>query len=289
MFMSSKLTKFALSDNKSEFPIFIKNKHGFTLIELLVVVAIIAVLVAILLPALSTAREQARKITCASNLRQLGISTVMYIDMSDGFMPIFIEWRDEGYHWARTDPFWGATPGQPEVTDWDDSFGTPLSALMKTRCLNDISYFIQACPTSSDKVLLSYAYNYLNLGSAASLPGESTRKYGKEWIRASEVTQPDATGMYCDNKAEGSGTYPRKGDYGLTYWEPMFWPDYVDTGEPDPYGWTKMQVVGHDAGRKINVTFVDGHTETLPVGQCHGKFHHDFDVYIWKRDKDWSQ
>ncbi len=274
--------------NKSRLPICLRKRNSFTLIELLVVVAIIAVLVAILLPALSSAREQARKIACSSNLRQLGIATVMYIDVSGGFMPIFIEWRDEGYHWARTDPFWGATSGQPVVTDWDDSFGTPMSALMKTKCLNDISYFIQACPTSSSKVLLSYAYNYLNLGSAVPLPGEPTRKYGKEWIRVSEVTQPAVTGMYCDNKAGGTGTYPRKGDYGLTYWEPAFWPDY-NSDEPDPYGWTNMQVVGHNNGREINVTFVDGHVETLPVGECHGKFHHDFNVYIWKRDKDWVQ
>ena len=269
------------------------NKYGrcFTLIELLVVVAIIAVLVAILLPALQTAREQARKITCASNLRQLGIATLMYIDVSGGFLPIFIEWRDEGYHWARTDPFWGATSGQEEVTDWDDSFGTPMSALMKTKCLNDISYFVQACPTSSSKVLLSYSYNFANLGSAFAAPPEQTRKHGKEWIRVSEVTQPDVTGIYCDNKTGDNPTepYPRKGDYGLVYWEPMFWPDYdKSSGEPDPYGWTKMQVIGHDNGRTVNITFVDGHVESVPVAKCHGKFHHDFNVYIWKRDKDVS-
>lgn len=64
-----------------------KKKKGFTLIELLVVVAIIAMLIALLLPTIARAREQVRRSTCSSNLKQIGTAMVQYADSHREIFP----------------------------------------------------------------------------------------------------------------------------------------------------------------------------------------------------------
>src|SRR5438034_806664 len=63
------------------------RRRGFTLIELLVVIAIIAILAAILFPVFARAREAARKTNCLSNLKNIGLASLMYVQDYDEQFP----------------------------------------------------------------------------------------------------------------------------------------------------------------------------------------------------------
>lgn len=142
-----------------------RHCKAFTLIELLVVISIIALLIAILLPALSAARESARRIQCASNLKQLGISNAVYTDLNQGWIvPAFyagssgfVPWMDSildsdapinglipsttmGYDVLQCPSTPGFGPGAPAAQWWEPDFGFRYSSYA-------INYYLTGNPT----------------------------------------------------------------------------------------------------------------------------------------------
>ena len=117
-----------------------QHKKGFTLIELLVVIAIIAILAAILFPVFARAREQARKTSCLSNLKQLGLGFAMYTQDYDERMPGI--WSGE----------WDLNSANPKQTNWAPA----IFPYTKNKQ-------IYVCPSDSSKHGSSYlGNNYIN-------------------------------------------------------------------------------------------------------------------------------
>ena len=90
------------------------QRRAFTLIELLVVISIIAVLIALILPSLGGAKQLAQRVTCMSNLKQMGTAVFMYADEHDGKSPN--AWKFEFGNGSKS---WGQHAIKPDVTTGD--------------------------------------------------------------------------------------------------------------------------------------------------------------------------
>jgi len=94
-----------------------RNTAGFTLIELLVVIAIIAILASILFPVFARARENARRTSCLSNLKQVGLGLMMYVQDYDEKYPMQFYFSSFGSAANNATPVAGTylqtTPGTP--------------------------------------------------------------------------------------------------------------------------------------------------------------------------------
>jgi len=192
------------------------DRGGFTLIELLVVIAIIAILAAILFPVFARARESARRTSCISNVRQMGMAVMQYVqDYDESFPPRYpdppagaaypckpcrtIDWRPYGMPYIKNDGLYRCPSdyGIPASFTADPSLGGPvwrdptLGGYGSSYCLNVVVTRLHAMAA-----IVQPADTYLG---AEIFPWHQPD--GESWLRG-RTGNPVRVAYFCDGHAK---------------------------------------------------------------------------------------
>jgi prepilin-type N-terminal cleavage/methylation domain-containing protein/prepilin-type processing-associated H-X9-DG protein len=214
---------------------------AFTLIELLVVIAVIAILAALLLPALKNSKDAAKRIQCASNLRQLGIATQLYLDDHDG-ETFPIKYRIETNGGAL---FWfGWLEYGVEGERAFDARQGPLFEYVQ-------GLGIEICPS------LNYASGHFKLKAKGAAYGYGYNSYiastnDRPPVNVQQVRDPSHTTLFADAAQINDFQAPASPD------NPMLEEWYYVDAADEPFSYPNAHF-RHQ--QRANVVFLDGHVD----------------------------
>jgi len=285
---------------------FLPKSRGFTLIELLVVIAIIAILAAILFPVFAQARAAARKTTCLSNTKQVGLAVLMYVQDYDESFPLLFVPEDatcqpQDYSnfvcttaaWQNlVQPYtknWGINICPEDIMNNSDptqsldpfmNYGMPpLSGPDGVQYFEDTYYAFRPAGAANQVAWQGIAGVFNDNGWSEGQPFQPDTKYiNTPSLTLSAVGAPASMTLVSDAGAPDMWTNTFHTDT-----DSFWYCGYFQAPAPPDYDQSHSRREGpigrHSQSTKttcgslrlskgqINQVFVDGHAKSIPIGQ----------------------